>query len=167
MQKLVRASHGPGMRAQDFHAIYEQFNVFNFESSCDFNHSTCMKRLRVYPRHLTRASQHASCKRAFKEQYIYRSLRDNEFLRRGSVAWSRVERLVDREERGGKLLVGDAFTKLGGKGSSIDTAVSRLRPPIVHRQTNHSAKQIYRNLRAKERVSNGVTRRGELKTPQK
>jgi hypothetical protein len=116
---MVRASHVPGMRAQDFHAIYEQSNMFNFESSCDFNHSTSMKRLPVHPRHLTRASQHASCKRDFKTQYIYRSLRDNEFLKRGSVAWSRVERLVDREERGGKLLVGDAFTKLGGKESSI------------------------------------------------
>jgi hypothetical protein len=60
--KLARASQVPEMRAQSFHASYGSFDRLNLEASCDF-HSTCVKRLRSHPRHLTRARKFASCKR--------------------------------------------------------------------------------------------------------
>jgi hypothetical protein len=60
--KLSRASQVLGMRAQ----------TFNLESSTGStlkrvaSYSTCMKRLRTHPRHLTRARQLASCKRGLR-----------------------------------------------------------------------------------------------------
>jgi hypothetical protein len=62
---LTRASQVPGMRAQTFHANCEKFDRFNYEVSCGFPYSTCMKRLLSHAQHLTRASQLESCKRCF------------------------------------------------------------------------------------------------------
>jgi hypothetical protein len=61
--KLIRASQVPGMRAHTFHASSEEVYRLNFEASCDCHYSNCMKRLCAHPRHLTRASELASCKR--------------------------------------------------------------------------------------------------------
>lgn len=60
--RLARASEVPGMRAQTFHASYEQFEMFNFEANWAFHCYTCTQRLHAHPRHMTRASQ-LSCKR--------------------------------------------------------------------------------------------------------
>jgi hypothetical protein len=54
------------IRAHKFHASYEKFDSLTCEASCDFRYSTCMKRLRVHPRHFTRASELSSYKRPFK-----------------------------------------------------------------------------------------------------
>jgi hypothetical protein len=43
---------------------YEKSDKLNFEVSCEFHYSTCMKRLHSHPRHLTRASKLSLCKRS-------------------------------------------------------------------------------------------------------
>jgi len=60
--KFARGSKVSGMRAWTFHARNEKFDRFNFEANCDVHYSSCMKRLRAQPRHLTRTSQLAWCK---------------------------------------------------------------------------------------------------------
>jgi uncharacterized membrane protein len=47
--KSASASQVPGMRARKFHARYENFDRFNFETGCDFRYSTCIERLRASP----------------------------------------------------------------------------------------------------------------------
>jgi hypothetical protein len=44
---------------------YIKLGRLNFKVSYDCHDSTCMKRLRAHPRHLTPASKLASCKRGF------------------------------------------------------------------------------------------------------
>jgi hypothetical protein len=63
--KFARASKGPVMREQTFHARYGKLDMLNFETSCDFHYSPCMKHLRAHLRHLTCANELASCKRGF------------------------------------------------------------------------------------------------------
>jgi hypothetical protein len=48
--ELDRASKVPGMSDKG------KLDRLDFEASCNFHYSTCMKRLRAHPRHLTRAS---------------------------------------------------------------------------------------------------------------
>jgi hypothetical protein len=50
---LVHASEVRAMLSQTFRASHEQFDRFIFEASCDFHYSTCVKRLRMHPWHLT------------------------------------------------------------------------------------------------------------------
>jgi hypothetical protein len=73
---LARASQVPEMRAQTFRASYGKFYRFNFEVSCDFHYSTCMKRLRAHPRNLNRVNQLAPCKRGLKEEHRLSSVRN-------------------------------------------------------------------------------------------
>jgi hypothetical protein len=76
-----------GMRAQSFHASYENFDRLNFEASCDSLYSTCMERLRPHPRHLIRANQLALCKRCLKiyKLFSYEWERADENVVHGAV----------------------------------------------------------------------------------
>jgi hypothetical protein len=47
-RKLARASQEARMRTHTFHESYGKFDR-NYEASCDFHYSPCMKRLRASP----------------------------------------------------------------------------------------------------------------------
>jgi hypothetical protein len=51
---------------QTFHSRYEKFDRFNFEASCGFHYSICMKRLCMHAWYLTCARQLALYKCHFR-----------------------------------------------------------------------------------------------------
>jgi hypothetical protein len=67
--KFARASHVPGMRAQTFHASRVMEVATRFKAKPVEFSTTCMKRLRSHPLHLTRASQLALCKRVLSKHH--------------------------------------------------------------------------------------------------